>query len=172
MKKIALTLDVVKQRIISRYGDNKYQILDGKVESQASGIRVKHIPCGNILDVIVKGFISPSMNGRCKLCNPVPNNTRNTYTEDEVRERFKTVTNGEYIYLDGYRNAHAKMHVRHELCGNVFTVSSHMFFGTKKSRCPMCANSKRGKHMITDNYLQSTLNGAVDGEEYEWRGLS
>ena len=168
MGKPALTLDIVKQRIDSLYGENKYQVLDSKVESQHSRIRVKHLQCGNILDVNVKGFISPEMKGRCKLCNPVQNNTRRTYTEKEVRERFAKETNGEYTYIDGYRNAHSKMHVRHETCGNVFLVSSHMFFGVKRSRCPMCANSKRGKHLVKDNYMQSVLTEANDGVEYEW----
>ena len=59
MGKPALTLDIVKQRIDSLYGENKYQVLDSKVESQHSRIRVKHLQCGNILDVNVKGFISP-----------------------------------------------------------------------------------------------------------------
>ena len=164
----ALTLEDVKKRIDELYGTNQYKIISGKVESQSSRIRVQHIPCGNIIDVLVKGFISPEKKGRCKLCNPVINTTRNTYTEETVRERFVTVTGGEYTYVDGYINAHSKMHVRHEKCGNVFHVSSHMFFGSKQSRCPLCANAKRGAHLLKNNHLQAILDEADDGDEYEW----
>ena len=164
----ALTLEDVKKRIDELYGKNQYKIISGKVESQSSRIRVQHIPCGNIIDVLVKGFISQEKKGRCKLCNPVVNNVRRSFTAETIRERFVSVTGGEYTYVDGYINAHSKMHVRHETCGNVFHVSSHMFFGTKQSRCPLCANSKRGAHLLKNNHLQAILDEADDGDEYEW----
>jgi hypothetical protein len=163
-----LTINDVKRKIELLYGKDKYLVLSDKIDSQLSRIKVRHIPCGNLMDVQVKGFTSPDKKGHCKFCDPIQNTTRNTYTEEKVRERFVEVTNGEYEYIDGFINAHSKMHVRHKTCGNTFKVSSHMFFGVKKTRCPLCANSKRGKHLVKDDYLSTVLKEADDGEDYEW----
>ena len=57
---------------------------------------------------------------------------------------------------------------KHNECGKTFPVAPKMFLGVKQSRCPHCANKRRGGYLRDDNYLQKILDNAKDGKDYEW----
>ncbi len=46
-----------------------------------------------------------------------------------------------------------------------------MFLGIKQRRCPICANKKRGKYAIKNNYLDSLLLNSEDGKDYQWKEI-
>lgn len=151
-----------------------YEYVSGKVENQKSFIMIRHKPCGHEYETQIKGFISEreARKGECKLCNPVKTFKR-TYrlTEKDIIERFNTVTNGEYKYISGFLNSKSKMLVLHNKCKTKFNVTSHMFFGTKATRCPNCANQKRKAHQSinrVDNYLEKLLIDNFLDKDYYW----
>lgn len=150
-----------------------YRYISGKVGNQASRINVEHIPCGNVCDVIVKGFLAPEIKGRCKICEPVPVVARVTgMTEKDIKAKFaKTFPDKDYLYVSGFINTKSKITVLHTVCNSKFNVTPHMLFGSKKSRCPDCANKRRKEYQAVNrvpNYLTELLKRNGLEEDYYW----
>jgi very-short-patch-repair endonuclease len=167
-----IDLSFIKNFINDKKPD--YEYISGEIKNQKSFIEVKHIPCGFVYITQVKGFISERENnkGNCKVCNPIKNFKRTIkLTELDIINRFKSVTNGEYVYQAGFINSKSKMEVLHSKCNTVFNVTSHMFFGTKQTRCPHCANHKRKSFQSVnrkEDYLTNILiNNGLD-KDYYW----
>ena len=63
---------------------------------------------------------------------------RNT---EQLKNEIEDITNGEYSLLSEYVKMVDKVIIRHNVCGNIYKVTSHKFLGVG-NRCPNCANSK------------------------------
>lgn len=65
-------------------------------------------------------------------------------TNIEFLEQVKNVVGEEYTFLEQYVNNSTKINVRHNVCGNIYSVSPDKFlFGR---RCPYCAKNKKKTH--------------------------
>ena len=62
-------------------------------------------------------------------------------TTEEIDKKIKDLTNGEYLLLGNYVNAHTKILVKHNLCGNTYEVTWNSF--QSGCRCPKCFGKKK-----------------------------
>ena len=65
----------------------------------------------------------------------------NRLTTEEVKGRINDLTNGEYLLLGDYVNAHTKILVKHSLCENEYEVTWNNF--QKGTRCPKCSGLEK-----------------------------
>jgi hypothetical protein len=154
----------IAQNIKDKYNGEYTLITKGTVTNRTK-IEVKH-KCGNVLNTTHQSFVNDSK-GRCQICYPpVSKGKQAALTINDVIERL----GDEYTYIDGYKNTKVKMKVKHNPCGNIFTVLPKDLFA-KKSGCRTCANNNaRGKYLLTDSYLETILKESKfnDLGEYEW----
>lgn len=175
-----VNFDIIKERIAETY-NNEYDVITEKLEDEGhinnNRIDVLHKPCGKTLNVSVKNFLAKERKGRCRCCEDKPVHNNKRLSEADIIARLHEHVGDEYVYVGGYVNTKTKIKLRHETCGNEFEVTPHMFFakGTRATRCPHCANIKKTEKIrehlnVVHNgdYLQSILDNAFDGHEYEW----
>ena len=72
-------------------------------------------------------------------------------TNTEFLSEVKARTGNEYTFLEAYKNNSTKINVKHEICGNVYSVAPVKFLSQGR-RCPFC-NRKR----ITKESMQIEL---------------
>ena len=80
-------------------------------------------------------------------------------TTEEVKERIKDLTNGEYLLLGDYVNNSTKMLVRHNLCGNIYKVKWNNFKTGR--RCPKCFGNEKLNNEEVDKRMFELV-----GDEY------
>ena len=152
---------------IKKIDNNDYKCLTKNFDKGIqTKVTLKH-KCGFEYQCKLKGFLNENKS-RCPKCKTIIHKSTKKISENEFIQRIKTLTNNEYTYISGFKNTKTKCTLKHEICGNIFEVTPNMFLGTKKSRCPICANKNRGKYAIKKNYLKNLLNEAFDGSEYIW----
>lgn len=138
------TNDQFKQEIYALVG-NEYTFLDSYLTTDTK-IRVKHNKCGNIYKVSPNKFIHGR---RCPLCY---GNIKKT--DADFKKEIFALAGDEYTFLEPYINAHTKLRVKHNKCGNIYSVEPAGFiYGY---RCPFCAtNSKKANDQFKEDvYLQ------------------
>ena len=72
-------------------------------------------------------------------------------TTEEVSKRIEELTNGEYLLLEEYVNAHTKMLVKHSLCKTEYKVKWNSFQTGK--RCPNCFGSEKLNNQEIDKRM-------------------
>ena len=138
-----------KKEIFDLVG-NEYTFLD-PYQGVLTKIRVRHNKCNEIYEVTPAHFISGR---RCPACH---GNIKKTNAQFK-KEVFDLVGD-EYTFLDAYVNTRTKIRVKHNTCGNVYTVAPHDFL--KGTRCPYCA----GLAKKTNNDFKKEIFNLV-GSEY------
>ena len=95
--------------------------------------------------------------------------SRKRLTTEEIDKRIKDLTNGEYLLLGDYFDAHTKMLIKHSLCGNEYKITWHNF--QKGRRCQKCF----GKEKLNNKEIDKRIKELV-GDEYvrigEYKGAN
>ncbi len=133
-----------KKEVYGLVGD-EYTFLDSYVNAKTK-LRVKHNKCGHIYRVTPNDFLT---NSRCSYCSG-----KHKKTNKEFQQEVHNLVKDEYTFLDSYVNAHIKLRVKHNKCGNVYEVAPTEFF-SHNTRCPYC-NSPKGETIISK--ILDTLN--------------
>ena len=133
-----------KQEIKNLVG-NEYTFL-GTYVNATTKLKVKHNKCGHIYEVTPNDFLN---NSRCSYCSG-----KHKKTNKEFQREVHDLVEGEYTFLDSYVNAHTKLRVKHNRCGNIYEVAPTEFF-SHDTRCPYC-NSPKGETIIAK--ILDTLN--------------
>lgn len=138
---------------------NEYKLL-----SQYSGVNLKikvlHIPCNTIFDVLPSNFIHKK--SRCPICY---GNKRKS-TKDFKNEVFE-ITKGEYECLSDYVNNRTKVVLLHKECGDTFDISPTKFLSGQ--RCPKCSLSK-GEERIKEVLKNLNIDFALQYRFKDCRG--
>ena len=151
---------------VSKY-NNEYELVSIYTKGTEPAT-LKH-KCGHVYTITrYKSFFEGK--NRCPECYPIESHHISTkrLTEQDIIDRVKDQTKGEYSYVSGFKNTKIKMKIKHNTCNHIFDVTADMFLGKKQTRCPECSNKNRGKYAIKENYLQSILDDSHDGHEYIW----
>ena len=162
-----LTKKEVQEKIDLSFGKNEYTLMSD-YNGTSKPIIVRHNLCGYEYEIKKSNNFINEKRSQCPKCKKIISHSTKHKTEDEIKKIIKEETNGEYSYLSGYINSNTKMKIKHNICGNIFDVSPHMFLGVHKTRCPKCSNNKRGKYLISKNYLEKILLDLNLFKEYEW----
>lgn len=78
-------------------------------------------------------------------------------TTEEVKERIKDLTNGEYLLLGEYVNNSTKTLVKHNLCENEYEVRWNDF--QRGSRCPKCSGNEKLNNKEIDKKMEELGKG-------------
>ena len=124
---------------------NEYVFLDPYV-NDGTKLRVKHNKCGHTYKVKPNCFIGGS---RCPFCC-----IHTGKTNIQFQQGVYGLVGNEYTFLDSYVNSDTKISVKHNKCGNVYSVRPTDFF-SHHTRCPYC-NSSKGETIISK--ILNTLN--------------
>ena len=107
----------------------EYTFLD-PYQGANNKIKVKHNKCGNIYHVKPSHFLDGT---RCPYCKG------NAKKNDEwFKQEVVNLVGDEYTFLEPYVNAHTKLRVKHNKCGNTYEVRPHDFL-SHNTRCPYCS---------------------------------
>ena len=123
-----------KKEVHDLVGD-EYTFLDPYVNSKVK-LKVKHNTCGNVYEVTPSHFLSGS---RCPFCC-----IHTGKTNIQFQQQVYGLVGNEYIFLDSYVNSDTKIRVKHNECGNVYSVRPTDFF-SHHTRCPYCNMPKTEK---------------------------
>ena len=72
-------------------------------------------------------------------------------TTEEVKGRIEDLTGNEYLLLGNYVNAHTKILVKHNLCGNEYKVTWGNFH--QGARCPKCFGKEKLNNIKIDKRM-------------------
>lgn len=149
--------------------NNEYELIS-EYKTQKEKVILRH-SCGHGYSVIFKTFFENK--NKCPKCYPTNTNKGKNkiakVTEEILKQRIKEQVDIEYEYISGFTTMDKKTSIfKHNECGKTFLVAPKMFLGVKQTRCPHCANKKRGEHLRDENYLQDILDSSSDGNNYQW----
>ena len=82
-------------------------------------------------------------------------------TDEQFKKEIFDLVRNEYTFLDPYVNTHTKLRVKHNKCGNVYSVRPIDFF-SHHARCPYC-NSSKGETLIIK--ILDTLNITYESQK-------
>lgn len=162
---IRLTSEEVYKRFKDLY-NGEYELLSTYTSNTNKHI-LKHKVCGTEFEISrLTRFFNESSPCPCPNCRTVTN-TR--YTPESFTKKIKSIYNNKYTVIN-FDNMKKPVTLKCE-CGHTFTVAtgSEIFLKGRFRGCPICNPSKRGKHQMIDNYLQSIFDRCDDSTEYEWR---
>lgn len=117
-----------------------YIFLDNYVNSYTK-IKVKHNECGNIYKVTPSHFLEGT---RCPFCSAKNSGEARRKTGDKFKREVLNLVGNEYTFLDDYVNNDTKLRVKHNECGNIYSVRPTDFI-SHHTRCPYCAMPKSEK---------------------------
>lgn len=95
----------------------------------------------------------------CKFCSRI------RYTEEEIKEKIKTITNNEYELIGNFTKINAKSKIRHNKCGYEWDCNLHHFINNG-TRCPICI----GKNIKKDTETFKKEVYKEVGDEYDVLG--
>lgn len=146
--RLKYTDDEFKQDIYNLVGD-EYTFLE-KYQGYTKKLKVKHNVCGYVYEVSPRVFKSGY---RCPNC---VGNIKKTDKQFK-QEVFKLVGN-EYTFLDPYVSRTTKIRVKHNKCGNVYSVAPGTFL--QDHGCPFCYQhgSSKGNTWIDDILTSYNIN--------------
>lgn len=145
---------------------NEYARL-GEYVNANTKMLVKHNICGNEYIVRWGNF---QTGNRCPKCSGLEK-----LNSQEIDKRMKKLVGDEYIRIGNYINNSTKMLVKHNICGNEYSVTWGHF--QEGNRCPKCKASrlkelfgfdnkeidKRIEDLVGDEYIRvGEYNGALD----------
>lgn len=124
------TQEEFEKKLFEKYG-NEYQVVGKYINSQTK-IKVKHLTCGRILDMLPASLLHGIGCTHCK------HREGRLITNDDFKKHLKEVVGDEYIPLTEYTGATNKVVFKHKVCGNVFEMRPNNIFNGQ--RCPHCSN--------------------------------
>lgn len=140
-RKSAKTHDEFIKQVCEKYNDD-YIVLDKYIDNKTK-IKFKHKYCGYEFMMTPGNFL------RSVGCPKCSNSIR--ITLDDFKKEVFDLTGNDYTVLGEYKNAHSKIKIRHNICGNIYDGCRNMFL--KGQRCPQCSSSK-GEDRVK-RYLQN-----------------
>ena len=144
------TQEEFEKKLFEKYG-NEYQVVGKYINSQTK-IKVKHLTCGRILDMLPASLLHGIGCTHCK------HREGRLITNDDFKKHLKEVVGDEYIPLTEYTGATNKVVFKHKVCGNVFEMRPNNIFNGQ--RCPHCAgNAKK-----TDEEFQQEVFSLVKND--------
>lgn len=104
----------------------------GEYKTNKNKIKLCHIPCGRVYDVLPQ---TPLSGVGCAKCSG-----QLQKTNEEVAEEIRELVGNEYDFHGGYVSNKSRMRLVHTECGTYFKATYNNFV-TKGSRCPKCKKS-------------------------------
>ena len=150
------TTEEFKQEIFNLVGD-EYKLI-GEYINGKTKVQLLHRTCGNIYNVKPSDFIQGY---RCCFCY---GNIKKT--QEEFKKLVYNMYKDEYTVVGIYINFGTKIDIKHNNCGNVWSVMARDFLNNK-SHCPECSYSK-GEVKINE-YLK--LNNIENVPQMKYEGL-
>lgn len=144
---------------VDTLGKGEYTLL-GKYKNSRTKIKVKHKTCGNEYYLRPDHFVRGA---RCPECAEGISNKKRTKTDEEFKKEVKELEGNDYIFLEEYIQANAKIRVKHSKCGHEYKVTPSKFLHGR--RCPKC----QGTHRRTTKEFKKEVYELV-GEEYIFKG--
>lgn len=145
------TQEEFEKKLFEKYG-NEYQVVGKYINSQTK-IKVKHLTCGRILDMLPASLLHGNGCTHCK------HREGRLITNDDFKKHLKEVVGDEYIPLTEYTGALNKVVFKHKVCGNVFEMRPNNIFNGQ--RCPHCFGTPKK----TDEEFRQAVFSLV-GDEY------
>lgn len=150
-----LTNEDIVERMYDLVGD-EYSKLDDVYINNSTKFSIRHNECGYQYKVIWSNFQKGT---RCPKCAGNIN-----YTDIEVTELIKEMTNKEYKKLTVYKNASSKIGIQHNICNHQYMVTWNDFQQGK--RCPQCVGERISKAKAFRNSEIETKIHDLVGNEY------
>lgn len=145
-QKISMGLSGFKERLNFIY-PKEYRVL-GDYKNNRTKIKVKHIVCGTVFDVLPSNILAGH---GCNVCAQKVRDNKRKLSNAEFVSRVKSLVGDEYVFLDPYRNnAHELLRVKHNKCGCIYKVRPYNFIYNNR-RCPVCKSS------IGESYVKNYL---------------
>ena len=119
-------------KIVKETGAREYLVLE-EYNGANKQIMFKHLKCGFEYPATPNNFIRGT---RCPNCF---GNTKKT--TEEFRKQLIEKFDYEYELIGEYLNAHTKVKIKHNFCGNIYDVDPNSIL--KGHRCPRCYNSTK-----------------------------
>lgn len=113
---------------------NEYTVI-GQYVGSLNKIEIRHNKCSTIYEVIPSKF---TFGHRCPECEPSKKKTH-----DRFVKQVDELTRGEYTVIGKYTGDAYHVDVRHNECGNIFSVKANNLLNGKG--CPSCKSSKGEK---------------------------
>ena len=141
--------------------------------SRKSRIKLKH-SCGYIYETSIESLI---LGSKCPKCSINERAKKRTKTTDKFKEEVFNIVGNEYEVIGEYSNSLKKIDIRHNICGNVFSMRPASFLhgssiGKKSNgyRCPICEidlkiSRAKKRTKTTDKFKEEVFN--IAGNEYE-----
>ena len=162
---IKLTKDQVAERFSTLY-NGEYELLD-EYSCNDKKYNILHKKCNTRFTITkLTRFFNETSPCPCPNCRTF---TTTRYTPESFAERIKSTYNSKYTVVN-FEAMKKPVTLKCD-CGHTFTVStgSEIFLKGRFRGCPICNPSKRGKHQVVENYLQSVFDRCSDSADYEWR---
>ena len=128
----------------------EYTLLDTYVNNKTK-IRVNHTRCGNTYEICPSSFLREPY---CPYCSG------SKKTDTQFKQEVYNLVGDEYTFLDTYVNSYTKIRVKHNKCGNVYSISPSNFLGG--NRCHYCYIEAKRK--TNSQFKQEVFN--LVGDEY------
>lgn len=136
-EKLKRTTQQFKDEAFALVG-NEYSVLEEYVKN-TTPLLMRHEKCGHEWKVRPIAFIRGC---RCPKCSPIIVGKKRTLTHEEFVRRVEQLEGSEYTVTGKYQNSDTKIEIKHNLCGQYYTVTPSMFV-SGGNRCPFCANSSQ-----------------------------
>lgn len=98
----------------------------------------------------------------CKDCGMKKFITSRKFSIDIFKERVKDLTGDTYTVVGEYKNADKKIDIKHNTCGNIYSVTPNKFYHGGR-RCPVCNNRSNPEREINGIL---TANNILFKEQY------
>ena len=98
----------------------------------------------------------------CKSCAMKKFTTSRKFSIDIFKERVKELTGETYTVIGEYKNADTKIDIKHNTCGNIYSVTPNKFYHSGR-RCPVCNNRSNPEREISGIL---TANNILFKEQY------
>lgn len=132
------------QEFLNKKFNGQYDIVqkdldDDSIIQVKDYIEIYNRKCSHSYSILVSILLHRDKHN-CKVCGK----NRRIRTSDFVEE-VKTSVGDEYTVLSDYHTTHELIKMKHNICGNIYSVSRTNFLGSpnqKGRRCPFCCNSR------------------------------
>lgn len=154
-----------EETLISRLKDAGLDVtLLEPFETSKTNYMIRNNKCSHEYRIYTYDVISRGKN-RCMVCeNKAPKNL----TIEKVRKEFLDADSNYTLLETEYRGTHNPMKIKHDKCGNIYTVSRTNFLNGR--RCPKCSRGKGYSYKEED--LSRHLSKSFDRISSNYRVLN